>query len=380
MIGAPVAAHDLNVRLESPLPVALPVGSATAIFCSGSAYPPDDEVRGLAIVVDGVPHPAAAFGMPRPDLPDAHRSGFWATVPVPAHDRPGAVDLEAELELARGGRVRAPLGRIEVVEAPSPTPQEAPAGAIAVCLATFEPDPALLRAQLESLRAQTDERWICLVSDDCSAPEHFERIVEAIGPDPRFVVSRSARRLGFYRNFERALRMVPAGVELVALCDQDDRWYPEKLATLRGALGGAQLVYCDQRLVDADGRVLRETMWKGRRNNHTSLASLLVANSITGAATLFRRDVMELALPFPDTPGLQFHDHWLGLVALAAGDIAYVDRPLYDYVQHRGAVFGDVDERAEPARRAGSRGWRAAYFCGYLAREVQAQALLARGG
>jgi glycosyltransferase involved in cell wall biosynthesis len=373
-------AQGLNVHLESPLPAALPVGSATAIFCAGSAHHPDDEVRALAIVVDGVSHPAAALGMPRPDLPDAYRSGFWGTVPIAAHAGPGAVELEADVELARGGRVRAPLGRIEVVEAPVAPRRDAPPGAIAVCLATFEPDPALFRVQIESLRAQTDERWICLLSDDCSDPAHFERIAETIGSDPRFVVSRSARRLGFYRNFERALRMVPAGFELVALCDQDDRWYPEKLATLRRALGGARLVYSDQRLVDAGGKVLRETMWKGRRNNHTSLASLLVANSITGAATLFRRNVMELALPFPDTPGLQFHDHWLGLVALAAGDIAYVDEPLYDYVQHRGAVFGDVDEHAEPARRAGSRGWRAAYFCGYLAREVQARVLLARGG
>ena len=89
----------------------------------------------------------------------------------------------------------------------------------------------------------------------------------------------------------------------VALCDQDDRWHPEKLAVLREAIGGAGLVYSDQRLVDADGRVLRDTLWHGRRNNHTDLTSMLVANTITGAAMMLRREVAELALPFPDTPG-----------------------------------------------------------------------------
>jgi hypothetical protein len=170
---------------------------------------------------------------------------------------------------------------------------------------------------------------------------------------------------------------------LVALCDQDDRWHPDKLAVLRAALGSAQLVYSDQRLVDADGRVLRDTLWRGRRNNHTSLVSMLVANSITGAAALFRRAIVDLALPFPETPGLQFHDHWIALVALAMGDVAYVDRPLYDYVQHRGAFFGEVTHGGEPIRRrltAGLRGGRAAYFRGYMPRAVQAQALLARGG
>ena len=54
--------------------------------------------------------------------------------------------------------------------------------------------------------------------------------------------------------------MVPADAALVALCDQDDRWYPDKLATLRAELGGAKLIYSDQRLVDTEGEVLAETL------------------------------------------------------------------------------------------------------------------------
>ena len=194
-----------------------------------------------------------------------------------------------------------------------------------------------------------------MVSDDASAPEHYERIRAELGDDPRFLLSRSEERLGFYRNFERALRLVPAEAELVALCDQDDRWHPDKLATLRDALGDAGLVYSDQRLVDADGRVLRDTLWQGRRNNYDDLTSMLVANTITGAAMLMRRELVELALPFPDTPGLPFHDAWLAVVALAAGEVAYVDRPLYDYVQHRGAFFGSVTHGEKPPRRRRER-------------------------
>jgi glycosyltransferase involved in cell wall biosynthesis len=327
--------------------------------------------------------------MPRPDLGGSGLfSGFWATVPV---EMPGEGTLEVELSarLASGAEQRTALATIEVAaERPrSPRTEAAGPGLIAVCMATFEPNTALFRAQIDSLRAQTDERWVCVISDDCSSPEHFERIKEVVGEDARFHVSRSDSRLGFYRNFERALTLVPPETELVALCDQDDRWHPEKLAVLRGALGSAQLVYSDQRLVDATGRVLRDTLWKGRRNNHTSLASMLVANTITGAATLFRRELLDLLLPFPDTPGFQFHDHWLGVAALAAGDVAYVDRPLYDYVQHASAVFGDVTSggggRRLPrpslqALRGFLVGWRAAYFYGYLSREVQAQTLLAR--
>ncbi|HSD76449.1 MAG TPA: glycosyltransferase, partial [Solirubrobacteraceae bacterium] len=383
----------LVAHVESPLPAAVAAGSATAAFCYGICLHPEHAIADLRIAVDGERHGVAALRMPRPDVA-LGRSGFWATVPLPARGAGSAIELRADARLVDGRELSAPLASIAVVEPPPPpavepgtagAPAPAPAAGdgppvIAVCMATHEPDMALLRVQVESLRAQTDERWICLVSDDCSSPARFAAIRDLVGADPRFALSRSEARLGFYRNFERALRMVPAGVELVALCDQDDRWHPGKLAVLRAALGGARLAYSDQRLVDRDGRVLRATLWRGRRNNASNLASMLVANTITGAATLFRRDVADLALPFPDTPGLEFHDHWLALVALATGDVAYVDRPLYDYVQHAGAIFGDVTEHGErrPAPRVLDR-WRAAYFCGYVAREVLVRTLLARG-
>jgi glycosyltransferase involved in cell wall biosynthesis len=393
-------ASDLVVNLERPLPSSLPVGSGTAVFCIGTCFHRREPVDDLQILVDSVRYRPTAFGMPRPDVGPLEdgtlRSGFWATVPVAARGRPGAIELQAAARLASGAELVAPLGRIEVVERTKPAPLDAQPersgpGLIAVCMATFEPDPALFRAQIESLRVQSDDRWICLISDDCSHPDRYEQICEIVGADQRFAISRSDARLGFYRNFERALGMVPGEAELVALCDQDDRWHPNKLRTLRDALGDAGLVYSDQRLVDADGRVLRETLWKGRSNNHTNLASMLIANTITGAATLFRRELTDILLPFPDTPGYQFHDHWLGTVALAAGRVAYVDRPLYDYTQHAGAVFGDVTGGSSSRQAAWRRllpplrdrrqlltSWRAAYFYGYLAREVQAQTLLVR--
>jgi glycosyltransferase involved in cell wall biosynthesis len=384
-----VSTSDLVVRLESELPASLPPGRGTAVFCYGSCFHPGERITGLSLLAGGVPHRPAAWGMPRPDVfaespgPRSFRSGFWGTVPLPP-GAAGPVELAVVARLASGAVVVALLGRIEIAEPAPAAGAAAGAGLIAVCMATFEPDMALFRTQLESLRAQTEERWTCVISDDCSAPERFAEIAALVGDDPRFALHGSERRLGFYRNFERALRLAPAGAELIALCDQDDRWEPDKLELLRAALGPATMVYSDQRLVDASGRVLRETLWEGRSNNHTDLVSMLVANSITGAATLFRRDVAELALPFPDAPGLPFHDHWLGLVALAAGDVAYVDRPLYDYVQHRGAFFGAVTHAGgepPPRRRRGLlRGGRAAYFRGYLPRAVLAEVLLVRCG
>ena len=362
---------ELVATLESPLPESLPVGVATAVFCYGTCSDSGD----VRLLVDGVPHRTAAAGMPRPG---SDEGVFWGIVPIPAQAEPRLVELAIAARRAGG----ALLGRIDVTPSRQPPAlsHAAPEGLAAICMATYEPDPALFATQIESLRAQTDDRWVCLVSDDASSEEALARIAAAVAGDPRFIVVPSDLRRGFYRNFERALRLAPAEAGLIAFCDQDDHWHPDKLATLRAALGSAQLVYSDQRLVGRDGHVFRDTMWKGRSNNHTSLASMLVANSVTGAAALFRREVAELALPFPMAPGLALHDHWIALVALASGDVAYVDRPLYDYVQHGGAVFGDVVGSAGARRPAAGllKGARAAYFHGYLQRELFARVLLAR--
>lgn len=329
-----------------------------------------------------------------------YRSGFWATVPVDARERPGELELILEARFADGTTECAPLGTIAVVDRPEPPsydqslPVVAAEPLIAICMATYNPDIELFHTQVESIRAQTDKRWVCLISDDCSAPESFEAIAETVAGDARFVLSRAEKHLSFYRNFERALGMVPAGAELVALSDHDDRWYPDKLEALREAIGSAELAYSDLRRVDADGRVRGETLWEGRRNNHTNLASLLISNTIPGAACVFRRRVIDYALPFPSGPGWDFHDHWLAGMAMALGDVAYVDRPLYDYVQHPGAVLGRAASnqraaaRSNPprlrdrlARRRGFLGrWRSAYFSLYLQRELHAQVLLARCG
>lgn len=213
---------------------------------------------------------------------------------------------------------------------------------IAVCMATYEPALELLERQIRSIREQTVGDFVCLVSDDGSTPSVARAIEEACRDDERFRFVRHSGRVGYYRNFERCLELVPLGVRFVALSDQDDVWHPDKLETLVGAFSTdrIQLAYADMAIVSSSGELLAPSYWTDRANNYTDLASLLLINTVTGAASLFRRELLEVALPFPAAPGPQFHDHWLACVALALGEIAFVDRPLHDYVQHGDNVVG----------------------------------------
>lgn len=209
-------------------------------------------------------------------------------------------------------------------------------------MATHEPPESLFNAQVESIRRQTHRRFVCIVSDDASSDTAWDRVQRTLGDDPRFAVSRSSKRLGFYANFERCLSLVPAEAAYVALADQDDVWHEDKLSVLVDALdaSGAELAYSDMAIVDEQGAVIRGSYWHDRRNAFDQLGSLLLMNTVSGAASLFRRGVLDDALPFPAYAGKSYHDHWLACVALASGSIKYVERPLYDYVQHESNAAG----------------------------------------
>jgi GT2 family glycosyltransferase len=339
----------MQVGLESPLPAELAVGKGTALFVAGTCFAPGEALESLVLLVDGEEQPLGAFGMPRLETlranePDGYRSGFWGMAQI----RSAPVTLALRARFGSGAVEEAALGTIAAAPTDEPVRTEA---AVAICMTTFDPPLDLFRRQVDSIRAQTYEDWVCIVSDDCSSPSHTAAIREVLGDDPRFVLSRAPRRLGFYRNFERALSLAPAGARHIALADQDDSWHPDKLATLVGELGDAQLVYSDARVVDETGRVRADTYWSTRNNNHSDLLSLLVANSVTGAASLFPRSLLEDALPFPPAQFAHFHDHWLALVALSLGDIAFVERPLYDYVQHGDATLGHAAANRMPGMR-----------------------------
>ena len=404
----------LFVRCEGWLPPLLGANSANAIFCVGSCFHPRSPIRRLWIGTPTGRTEVRTKGLPRIGLyrqlhserpsrdseERSYRSGFWSIVPVAPMD-PGTLEVTVVAELADGSTATAPFAEIPIEPTPRVDVATPERGArIGICMATYEPDPDLFRVQIESIRSQTSEEWVCYVSDDHSAESSWREIGDIVGDDPRFVLSRAERRLGFYRNFERALAMASDDCELIALSDQDDRWYPEKLEVLAAAIGEHQLVYSDQRLTRRDGTVIRDTLWAGRSRNENSLYSATIANTIVGASAMMRRDLLDRILPFPHTTGWQFHDHWISAVALAAGSVLYLDRPLYDYVQHEGAVVGRVSvEEADGTGHPGVASplrnprwliapllhprrllerFRSIYFGSYIHVALQAEVLLGR--
>jgi glycosyltransferase involved in cell wall biosynthesis len=363
----PTKEAGLIAHLESELPDRIPIGRGTSVLVHGWVFHTESRVRGVRLRVGEHWVKARGHSAPRSDVfaqtdrdidpqGNSYWSGFWSVIDLQRRRVPGSPTLMLEAKLADGRVVEHPLTELELTPAAARDydsqgwikrvdPRDR---SMFICMPTYNPDPALLEIQLDSIRAQSYEDWSCLVFDDGSDDGHFAAIEDALGDDPRFALYRGERRRGFYRNVEWMLQHVPYAAELVALADQDDRWHPDKLNRLTAALGGTDpLAYCNSRVMSLENGTLavkHASYWEaaGRANEYRRLGSLILANSVTGAASVFRRHLLSYALPFPATPGIDLHDQWLAVVAKSLGGIAFVDEILHDQVLHGANVTSNL--------------------------------------
>jgi len=215
-----------------------------------------------------------------------------------------------------------------------------------------------LQEQLDSIAAQTrlpDELVVC----DDRSDDTTEEIITAWASSAPFPVRLyiNEKNLGATKNFAKAVELCRGDV--IALSDQDDVWYPEKLAVIASVFAlrsNAGLVFADAELVDESvrplGRRILECVSFGRAeqnavNEGRAFNLLLARNIVTGAALAFRSAYKELILPFPSfpiTPGkyMLIHDGWIAIMIAAVAELAFIDRPLIKYRQHRKQQAGTI--------------------------------------
>jgi hypothetical protein len=63
-----------------------------------------------------------------------------------------------------------------------------------------------------------------------------------------------------------------------------------------------------------------------------NMTEAILNGFVTGCTCLFKRQLLDLALPFPEK--LYIHDKWLGVLAFSNGGLTYLKEPLIDYRQH----------------------------------------------
>ncbi len=356
--GSSSFGNNLVYGLEKKIPSEIFVGKGAYYLLKGWCFAPGFEIDKVSICIDDDNYnihnhsyyskeATDRYALQYNDYKSMLFSGFWGMIPFRQIDHPINKEIFLRIKLKDGRQVEEKLAEIKLIpenreEIRYIVKENNAEPLVAICMATYNPPIDLFTKQIESLVNQTHKNWICIIQDDHSTITKFNQIISKTKLDKRFIVSRNQSNLGHYYNFETALKKVPPEAAFVAYCDQDDEWYPNKISRSLAEFKTEKvmLAYCDMNIEDQNGVRTSNTFWGNRRNNYSSLGALIFANTVTGAASMFRASIIKDLLPFPENLGDDYHDHWTACVALAKGKIAYVDEQLYAYIQHSNNAYG----------------------------------------
>jgi glycosyltransferase involved in cell wall biosynthesis len=220
-----------------------------------------------------------------------------------------------------------------------------PSAGVAMCVYN---GAAFVRAQLDSIAAQTELPSRLVVVDDASTDGSWELLRRWERSAPfEVLLKRNETNLGVVRNFERAIGLIDR--DIIFLADQDDVWYPGKLAAFvdrfaaDAALG---LVHSDADLIDHEGRPLGRRLFdtllvtKAERAEVGAGRAYRVyakRNLVTGAACAFRRELMAHASPLSSE---WIHDEWIAFTAALVSKVELLDAPTMAYRLHGSNAVG----------------------------------------
>ncbi|WP_412068172.1 glycosyltransferase [Rubrivirga sp. IMCC43871] len=218
---------------------------------------------------------------------------------------------------------------------------------------------AFLPAMLDALRAQTETRWVAVITDNASTDGTAEIARAAAAADPRIRAHCNETNLGANGNFNRSMaHALETGAPFVKWAACDDHLRPDFLAACLAALDArpeAAGAHTSVVLVDEDGQpypfdaerggfldgddVFRWTPddWAALGDADPGHRLFRFLRDKTGQSLIygvFRREAVVHAEPFA-MPGVE--DAVCAELVLA-GPLAHVDRPLFDQRLHSGSA------------------------------------------
>jgi glycosyltransferase involved in cell wall biosynthesis len=211
-------------------------------------------------------------------------------------------------------------------------------------MATFDGE-AYLEQQLVDLSRQSLLPSELVVCDDGSTDETLT-ILERFAREAPFPVRihRNCKRLGYRANFVKCAGLCRA--ELIAFCDQDDRWSSEKIERMSQCFEDEDvlLAFHDAETVSADGSIGSLTSMPRPPGVSPPLSGSPWTFAL-GFSQMFRRWLCDFDQWWPQSldhlaPEPLAHDQWYFFLASTLGSIVHVQDPLVQYRQHHGNVFG----------------------------------------
>ncbi|MFM1913674.1 MAG: putative glycosyltransferase [Bacteroidota bacterium] len=199
---------------------------------------------------------------------------------------------------------------------------------VTIVMATYN-GQEFLNQQIQSLLKQDYPFLEFIFVDDFSIDSSFHILTKFAALDPRIKVFRNLKNLGINKTFEFGIQQAKG--DFIALSDQDDVWDLNKISILMNSIGSSSLIYSDSHLIDAQGNKLTQYSQQNFLCDYPSPLFYTFGTKAMGHAMLFKKEILSIALPFPDFLG---HDFSLGFAAACMNGVKYFPYPLVQYRQH----------------------------------------------
>ncbi len=226
---------------------------------------------------------------------------------------------------------------------------------VTILLASYR-GAAFIGAQLHSIAAQTHGDWRLIVSDDGSDDGTREIVADFAASRPAGQVQLTCGpQRGATQNFLHLLSLAPDGP--LAFCDQDDVWFPDKLARAAHALAphhGPAHYAARTIITDADLTPVAESR---RFPRPLGFRNALVQAIMAGNTSVFNAKaaaILRRCVGPARDHGIQSHDWWAYQVTAGAGAaLIHDENPALFYRQHARSEMGRNDTVRAMSQRIG---------------------------
>lgn len=228
--------------------------------------------------------------------------------------------------------------------------------AVSIAMATYN-GAKYLREQIDSLAAQTLLPVELVITDDGSTDNTADIVTEfaKTAPFPVHFYSNPIN-LGYRGNFMKAASLCSG--KLIAFCDQDDVWLPNKLEKCAVQFENPEVILAyhaatvtDEKLnpIDALERMAAPYALNGPNTLEPTFYSLGFTLMFNRALLAFN-DAWRGSIDFYDGTSREAHDQWFFSLASGLGTIAYISDPLVLYRRHENTTTDWIKPKKLPVK------------------------------
>jgi len=198
---------------------------------------------------------------------------------------------------------------------------------VSIVIATYN-GANFISNQLSSILIQKCKDIELIIVDDCSQDSTIKIIEQLLTVNnfSNYRMIKNASNCGPTKSFERGV--LECRGEYIAICDQDDIWYHEKLtAYLDIAKETMSDIIYSPSLVLKNEKISRSNF--PARKTYKTPFGLLLHNGARGATMMVKKDFLAKAVPFYD-----LYDKWIYLIGCLYGKMTFINKPFQLYRVH----------------------------------------------